>query len=141
MNFRAFFKKSECDFQLSMIFTGSSDYKRRFWAIFFISRLTNYSLRVLFFGSSHASKSADLSSVFNAFGPLYCAQFFSSCTLYWKSTTLNFQAFFKKSECDFQLSMIFTGSSDSMLLGRCIARSFSLVARFIGSQQSTKSFK
>ena len=24
-----------------------------------------------------ASKSADLSSVFNAFGPLYCAQFFS----------------------------------------------------------------
>ena len=30
-------------------------YKRRFLAIFFISRLTNYSLRVLFFGSSHLS--------------------------------------------------------------------------------------
>ena len=34
-------------------------------------------------------KDAQLSSVFKAFGALYCAQFFSSCTFYWKSTYNN----------------------------------------------------
>ena len=34
-----------------------------------------------------SSKNAELSSVFKAFGTLYCAQFFYSCTFYWKSTS------------------------------------------------------
>ena len=62
-----------------------------------IGLTAHFSSSVNYLGSSHASKNAELSSVFKAFGALYCAQFFSSCTFYWKSTFFSSCTFYWKS--------------------------------------------